>query len=91
MGLFGPDPVTEARLRRVERMIERIAEELGLNVSEPIDAEVVRLARSGRKIEAIKRHRELTGALLAEAKTIVDSVARYARRPPSQAFFMMNR
>jgi ribosomal protein L7/L12 len=76
MGLFGPDPGTETRLRRVERMIERIAEQLGLDMSEPVDAEVIRLARAGRKLEAIKRHRELTGADLAEAKSVIDSLGR---------------
>jgi ribosomal protein L7/L12 len=39
-----------------------------------VDSEVVALARSGQKIEAIKRYRELTGAGLAEAKQAVEAL-----------------
>ena len=37
--------------------------------------EVVELARSGRKIQAIKVYRELTGVRLAEAKDVVDRIS----------------
>ena len=39
-----------------------------------VPAEVVALARAGKAIAAIKLYRELTGAGLIEAKTIVDSL-----------------
>jgi ribosomal protein L7/L12 len=37
--------------------------------------EVLELARSGRKIQAIKVYRELTGVGLAEAKDVVDRIS----------------
>jgi hypothetical protein len=40
----------------------------------PAQLEIVSLARSGNKLEAIKRYRELTGADLAEAKRAVEAM-----------------
>jgi ribosomal protein L7/L12 len=40
------------------------------------DEHTVELIRGGRKIEAIKRHRELTGLGLAEAKDAVEEIER---------------
>jgi len=37
-------------------------------------ADIVELARSGNKIEAIKRYRELTGVGLREAKDAIDAL-----------------
>ena len=37
-------------------------------------ADVVALAQTGNKIEAIKRYRELTGVGLREAKDVVDGI-----------------
>ncbi|HUT11050.1 MAG TPA: ribosomal protein L7/L12 [Thermoguttaceae bacterium] len=45
------------------------------------DAELQALVAAGRKIEAIKRYRELTGAGLAEAKNAVESLMRGASLP----------
>ena len=42
----------------------------------PVDAEVLELVRAGRKIQAIKRYREVTGAGLREAKEAVDDIER---------------
>ncbi len=39
-----------------------------------VPAEVVALAQGGKKIEAIKRYRELTGVGLREAKDVVDRI-----------------
>ena len=39
-----------------------------------ITEDVVALARGGKKIEAIKRYRELTGVGLREAKDAVDGI-----------------
>jgi len=39
-----------------------------------VPADVVALAQSGKKIEAIKRYRELTGVGLREAKDVVDGI-----------------
>ena len=44
-----------------------------LNTSGPLHPDVVELLRERREIPAIKRHRELTGAGLAEAKHLIDS------------------
>lgn len=40
------------------------------------EAEIIVLIRLGRKVEAIKRMRELTGASLAEAKNAVEALER---------------
>ena len=40
----------------------------------PAQVEIVNLARSGNKLEAIKRYRELTGADLAEAKRFIETL-----------------
>lgn len=44
-----------------------------LNTSGPLHPDVVELLRQRKEIPAIKRHRELTGAGLAEAKHLIDS------------------
>lgn len=41
-----------------------------------VDAQVLQLIRMGRKIEAIKRFRELTGLGLRDAKDAVDEIGR---------------
>jgi ribosomal protein L7/L12 len=43
-----------------------------------IPGDVLELALAGRKIEAIRRYRQLTGARLADAKAAVDSIGRTA-------------
>lgn len=76
MGLFGPDPATSAALARIEAKLDRLLE--ALDVESPqsagADEQVLNLVRQGRKIEAIKLHRERTGLGLAEAKAYVDSL-----------------
>jgi ribosomal protein L7/L12 len=47
------------------------------------DQDVIALVAEGRKIEAIKRYRERTGADLATAKRYVDGVQ--SRMPPGMA------
>ncbi|WP_326688910.1 MULTISPECIES: ribosomal protein L7/L12 [unclassified Streptomyces] len=63
---------TDRRLARVERKVDLILEHLGVQEHDPWLAEVAELARSGQKIQAIKRYRELTGEGLKEAKNVVD-------------------
>jgi ribosomal protein L7/L12 len=68
------------RLRQLEEQVERLSAQAGLpwsaamtpSASAGVDPEVVALASQGKKIEAIKRYRELTGVGLAEAKDAVD-------------------
>ena len=39
-----------------------------------VSADVLELARAGKKIEAIKRYRELTGADMAQAREAIDNL-----------------
>ena len=67
------------RLRRLERRLDAVIEHLGIALPpEPPDdapsAEVRRLVREGKMIQAIKAHRDETGAGLAEAKAVIDGL-----------------
>jgi ribosomal protein L7/L12 len=69
------------RLRQLEEQVERLSVQAGLPWSAAmtpddggVDSQVVALAQSGQKIEAIKRYRELTGVGLAEAKQAVEAI-----------------
>jgi ribosomal protein L7/L12 len=69
----------ESRLARLERRVDAIAAHVGLP-PEPVPAgmdEVLALLADGRKIPAIKRYREVTGAGLREAKDAVDEIERH--------------
>lgn len=71
--------------RQLERRLDRVEGKLDLllrhlDVSQPgldvaIDQDVLALARAGRKIEAIKRYREITGVGLKEAKDAVERMS----------------
>lgn len=74
-----PDQSANIRLDRIERKLDLIMQHLGIAdaQNDAVLAEVVDLARDPKKkIEAIKRYRELTGAGLAEAKAAVDAMAK---------------
>ncbi len=62
-----------ARLTRLERKMNQIAERLGIEPS-PSDPQVQELLGQGRKINAIKLYREQTGVGLKEAKEAIDSL-----------------
>ena len=67
------------RIRRLEAQVALLSEKLGVPFEEigadsGIPQEVVALAQSGNKIQAIKLYRELTGVGLAEAKDVVDGI-----------------
>jgi ferritin-like metal-binding protein YciE len=66
----------DQRLARLERKVQRIAQQLGIDLSDldppPLSDTAKSLADQGQKIAAIKSHREATGASLAEAKQIVE-------------------
>jgi ribosomal protein L7/L12 len=74
-------PAQAARLARIERKLDLVLEHLGLSYDESMGSDlpedVRRLADEGRKIEAIKAHREDMGSSLVEAK---DAVEAYLRR-----------
>lgn len=60
-------------LDRIERRMDLILEHLGVVVPEPDGMpEVDALIRADRKVQAIKRYRELTGEGLVEAKEAVE-------------------
>ncbi|MDO0937036.1 hypothetical protein QQY66_36955 [Streptomyces sp. DG2A-72] len=70
----------EARVRRIdrrtahlERKVDLLLEQLGVQDAGPAElSEVGVLVRQGKKIQAIKRYREITGADLIEAKAAVE-------------------
>ena len=70
-----------ARLRRIERKLDRILKHLGIDVggAETVSEAVRALVERGETIAAIKRHREETGVGLAEAKEAVEAYERSRR------------
>lgn len=69
-----------ARLRRVEKNLERIMNHLGIGDAEAgaaasgsLPAQIRTLADAGQKIAAIKEHRELLGSDLRTAKDAIDA------------------
>jgi len=69
-----------ARIRELERKVDLLMRHLGLDAGSPagssggVPDDVARLVREGRKIDAIKRYREITGLGLKEAKDAVDAI-----------------
>lgn len=60
-------------LDKLTAKLDLVMDQLGVVVPEPEGiADVDALIRADRKIEAVKRYRELTGDDLLEAKTAVD-------------------
>jgi hypothetical protein len=58
----------------VNRKLDLLMKHSGMNVQEVAIREVQPFLREGKKIEAINRYREITGAGLAEAKAAVEKV-----------------
>lgn len=56
-------------------LVERLRQSPAPGADSSSDQEILDLLQSGQKIEAIKRHRERTGAGLKEAKDYVESLA----------------
>jgi ribosomal protein L7/L12 len=73
MGLFGPDVAVLARLNRMERQLKALLDYFQIELPDNGLAEVRKLAAAGKKIEAIKLHRQLMGSSLLEAKTYVET------------------
>ncbi|MBZ4015689.1 hypothetical protein [Streptomyces purpurogeneiscleroticus] len=63
----------ERRLRELDRKLDLLLDHHGIADERPGMAEVDELLRRDRKVEAIKRYRQLTGAGLAEAKQAVEA------------------
>jgi ribosomal protein L7/L12 len=68
MGLWATGRLRQSRERQA------LTARLAAVPREDIPADVIGLIRSGKKIHAIKRYRELTGAGLQEAKAVIDSL-----------------
>ena len=75
----------EARVHRIEAMMEAMLVRLGIDSAEftprePPEMEAIReMVLLGRKINAIKLYRELYGVGLKEAKDAVDAMERKLR------------
>ncbi|MET7854146.1 ribosomal protein L7/L12 [Streptomyces avermitilis] len=65
----------DRRVARVEWKLDLILGHLGIDHVDPRMERVGALLRDGRKFEAIKTYRELTGAGLKEAKEAVERMA----------------
>jgi ribosomal protein L7/L12 len=63
-----------SRLQAVDRKLNLILANLGIDPYEGLDQQIVELVRSGQKIEAIKLYREQTGAGLKESKDYVEGL-----------------
>lgn len=63
------------RLALVERKVDAVLDQLGVEMPEPHLQEVEALLRRGKTIQAIKAYREATGAGLREAKEEVDRLS----------------
>jgi ribosomal protein L7/L12 len=59
---------------RLERKLDLLLRHSGVDLPATAVAEATALMRAGKKIEAIKAYRELTGCGLAEAKAKVESL-----------------
>jgi ribosomal protein L7/L12 len=62
------------RLRRIEAQLVLLSEKAGVPYEIPssgVPADVLELVQGGKKIEAIKRYRELTNASFDEARDVI--------------------
>lgn len=76
--LTGPPPRTSSSPpRTISTPVAPTTDAARANAHE--DAEILELIRRGRKIEAVKRMRELTGMGLAESKDAVEAIEQRLR------------
>lgn len=66
---------TDRRVVELERKIDMIAEHLGVETASPELEKVTALLRDGKKVQAVRAYREITGAGLREAAQEVDRLA----------------
>lgn len=68
----------ERRVAHLESLVHFLATHVAVDISTVpqtgITDEVYELVRRGKKVQAIKLYREITGAGLAEAKNVIDSI-----------------
>ena len=65
---------TSASVTRMERKLDALVKHSGIDLATAAAREAAELMKAGRKIEAIKLYRDLTGAGLAEAKAAVEKL-----------------
>lgn len=75
--LTGPPPPTSSRPRTAQ--IDTAPVTVHVHADVHGDDQILDMIRRGRKIEAIKRMRDLTGMGLAEAKNAVEAIERTLR------------
>jgi ribosomal protein L7/L12 len=66
-----------ARCRSIEAQLAVLSNKVGVpyvNPSASVPPEVAELAKAGKRLEAMKRYRELTNATAEEARQVVQSV-----------------
>jgi len=76
----------KAELRRQSEELDSIRAKLGIIEPSTVAPEIRRLLQEGRKIEAIKVYREMTGVGLAEAKAAVERI-RAGAEPDADVIF----
>lgn len=59
---------------RMDKKVDLLLKQAKVDLNAVAQSEVEKLMREGRKIEAIKLYRELTGVELAEAKAAVERI-----------------
>jgi len=72
--LFRGGASEPSRLHAVDRKLNLILANLGIDPNEGMDQQIIELVRSGQKIQAIKLYREQTGAGLKESKDYVEGL-----------------
>jgi hypothetical protein len=65
---------SSARLRAMDRKLDLVLSNLGIDPHQGLDKQVAELVRDGQKIEAIKLYRAQTGVGLKEAKDYVEGL-----------------
>jgi ribosomal protein L7/L12 len=66
----------EQRIHHIEDLLQQVGDKVGVDINavSQKDTEIVQILKQGRKIEAIKRTREIYGYGLKEAKDYVDQL-----------------
>ncbi len=65
----------DSRLAAIEAVLVQVTEKLGIPfvpASSVVPPDVVALARAGKKLDAVKRYREITGSNFDDARAVVD-------------------
>lgn len=72
VSLFTRGAGDSPRLRTVERKLDLLLKQLGVDPNEGLDEQIQQLVKSGQKIEAIKLYRMQSGLGLKEAKEHIE-------------------